>query len=102
MNDTIAIVVGVCGVIVSFLGVTIAFAVFIANNKKDAGRQQEQNGQISTKLDFVTNDLKEIKANHRRNEEDMRETREIALKAYESASSAHKRLDRAGIDTHCS
>lgn len=87
------------GLLVAFAGVVISFSVFISNSRKDAGKQEAMFAQINTKLDFQANDLKEIKAADRAREREIQETREIANTALERAQAAHKRLDRAGVDS---
>ena len=88
----------VISVVISLCGVVIAFAVFISNSRKDAGKQEACYSQINAKLDFIGDDLKTMRAEHRSYEARLAETREIAQRAEIQANAAHKRLDRAGVD----
>lgn len=90
----------VISIIIAFVGVCIAFVGFLANARNDSAKAEGRMGEIVTKLDFIGDDLKDLKASYRSVTSELQAVRDIATRAQESASSAHKRLDRAGIDRH--
>jgi hypothetical protein len=86
--------------IIAFLGVCIAFATSMSNARKDASKAEGRMGEIITKLDFISDDLKDIKADYRRISVELQEVRDIAVRAQASAASAHKRIDSADLEHH--
>lgn len=83
---------------IAVMGALIALATYVRGGKHEVKDDAAQDAQVLTKLDFMSNDLKDIKADNRRMKGDLVEVREIALHAQERADAAHNRLDRAGID----
>ena len=94
---------------VAIMGALIALATYLRNGKKDAKAESQREAsrdaeivkrdtEIMTKLDFLGNDLKDIKADNRRTRDEVAEVRKIAQHASERADAAHRRLDRAGVD----
>ena len=84
--------------VIAFVGVCIAFAGSLSNARKDSERAAGRISEVIAKLDFISDDLKDIKADYRSVTRELQDVREIALKAAASADSAHKRIDGAGID----
>ncbi len=76
----------------------VAFVTYLRGNVRADRQDAETQAETSTKLDFIANDLKDIKAENRRYSSELRDVREIAVHARERADAAHERLDRAGID----
>jgi len=66
--------------------------------KKDEGEDRASNATVLTKLEFISDDLKDIKAEYRATTDELKKVREIAEHAVERANAAHNRLDRAKID----
>lgn len=85
-------------VTIAVMSAVIALATYVRGGKHDISNDAAQDAEVITKLDFVINDLKDIKADGRRNKTEINEVRQIALHAQERANAAHNRLDRAGID----
>ena len=77
----------------------VAFVTYLRGNVRADRRDAEDRAETSTKLDFISNDIKDIEAENRRYSTELRDVREIAVHARERADAAHERLDRAGIDT---
>lgn len=86
--------------LISVCSVGIAFAVFMRNSRHDSGKQDQHNAEVVTKLDFIGEDVKDVKADQRAFQSQINDVRTIAINAYDKAESAHNRLDRAGIDKH--
>lgn len=85
---------------VAVLSLVVAFATWLGKTKQDSGQQNAHNASMSTKLDLIWDDVKEIKAEQRVVRQEIGEVRVIATRAEDLASAAHRRLDRAGIDKH--
>lgn len=84
--------------LVAFVGVCIAFMGSLSNSRKDSERAAGRISEVITKLDFISDDLKDMKADYRRITSEMQEVREIAVQAKASAETANKRIDSAGLD----
>lgn len=80
------------------IGCVIAVLGFFRTGRSDVKADGTLSGEILTKLDFMQDDVKDIKAEYRRTREDIDEVRGIAMHAQERADAAHNRLDRAGVD----
>jgi len=85
-------------IIISLLAFFVSFATLWNNSKKDEGENKAANARVITELGFISNDLKEIKAEYRTTQNELKDVREIAEHASERAEAAHRRLDRAKID----
>lgn len=88
----------VISLVIAFVGVCIAFIGFLGNARKDSERAAGRMSEVIAKLDFISDDLKEIKADYRSVTRELQDVRDIAVRAKASADSAHKRLDSAGIE----
>lgn len=88
----------VISLIIAFVGVCIAFMGSLSNSRKDGEREAGRISEVIAKLDFISDDLKDMKADYRSVARELQDVREIAVKAQASAASAHKRIDSAGID----
>lgn len=76
------------------------------NSRKDTSADAAEGAVVVTKLDFIGNDLKDLKAEYRATRNEVKEAhdlaeraRERANEAYEHADAAHRRLDRSKVDT---
>lgn len=85
-------------ILMAVFSLIIAFATFFSKAKKEEGEQDAHNARVITKLDFIGEDVKDIKAEQRSFRTEINEIRSIATHASERAEAAHHRLDRAGID----
>lgn len=72
----------------------IGLCTFIYNRLGDHGKREHWQGQVSAKLDHISDDVKDLKANQRLFERQIIETRELAIKAKSAADKAHERLDK--------
>ncbi len=79
-------------------GFIVALVTLVKNSQKDSENHAEFNATIGTKLDFISEDVKDVKAEQRNMQRSVNEVRDIAIRARESADAAHRRLDRAGIE----
>lgn len=79
---------------VGVIGLLIAVATLMMNNKKNTDEAAKREGTMGTKLDFIGSDIKDIKADQRVIQRDINEVRDIALHARDRAEAAHNRLDR--------
>ena len=95
---------------VAVMGALVALATYARGGKQELRGDAAQRAETNLKLDFIGNDIKDIKAENRRTASEIREirensaaeigeVREIALYARDRADAAHNRMDRAGIDT---
>lgn len=85
---------------VAVLGFLVALATYWRGGRSGAKEEGENDGRVLARLDSIDNGIRDIKAENRSMRREIQEVRDIALHADERAESAHKRLDRAGIDTH--
>ena len=90
----------VISIVIAFVGACIAFAGMLANARKESDQAAGRMSEVIAKLDFIGDDIKEMKADYRTVQTELREVRDLAVRAKASADSAHKRLDSAGIDHH--
>lgn len=88
----------VISLVIAFMGVCVAFASSLGNSRKDAERTAGRISEVIAKLDFISDDLKEMKADYRSVTRELQDVREIAIEAKASADSAHRRIDSAGLD----
>lgn len=106
MPTEIVTAVSVTIAILSFL---VAFATYIRGGKQTVQGAAAERAETNLKLDFIGNDIKDIKAENRRTATEIQkmrenhntelgEVRDIAIHAQERAEAAHNRMDRAGID----
>lgn len=94
---------------VAVMSAVIAIATYVRGGKQVVQGDAAERAEMSLKLEFISNDLKDIKAEDRRRVSELREVREqhvtdinelrgLIIIAQEHADAAHDRLDRAGID----
>lgn len=75
-------------------GLVVAVVTLLMSRRKQNDDASRQEASMSTKLDFIGSDIKDIKADQRIIQRDINEVRDIAMHAKESADAAHRRLDR--------
>lgn len=85
-------------ILIATFSLIIAFVTFLSRSKKESGEQDAHNAKVIAKLDFIGEDVKDIKAEQRSFRTEINEIRSIATHASERAEAAHHRLDRAGLD----
>lgn len=87
----ITFVIAIIGCIVSLSGVA-------SRQRNEAKSEEHYITTISTKLDFISEDVKDVKADQRAFQRDINEIRTLAMDAKTRADAAHRRLDQLGLD----
>lgn len=87
-------------ILLAILSLIIAFATWLSKTKNDRGIDKAEDARVITKLEFISDDVKDIKADYRSFRTELNEVKTIAVHASERAEAAHNRLDRmdAGIE----
>lgn len=75
------------------IGCVIAVCSFAVDRKNEAKHEEYTSASLSTKLDFISEDVKDIKADQRVFQRDINEVRTIALEAKTRADAANRRID---------
>lgn len=84
--------------VIAIIGCVVAVSG-VGSRQRDEAKQEEHHiATISTKLDFIGEDVKDVKAEQRVFQRDMNDVRKLAMRASERAEAAHRRLDRIGLD----
>jgi outer membrane murein-binding lipoprotein Lpp len=86
--------VSTISIIIAIIGCLVGAAGWLRNARSDAGQQKAAESEIKTKLDFMSNDMKEIKVDVRSFSRDLQEVRTIAISAEAEAKRANNRLDQ--------
>lgn len=84
--------------VIAVIGCVVAVSGVGSRQRDEAKKEEHYITTISTKLDFIGEDVKDVKADQRVFQRDINEVRSIAMKASERAEAAHRRLDRIGLD----
>lgn len=79
--------------LVAIIGCLVGLAGWSRNSKEDAENGEKRTSTIETKLDFISEDIKDTKAEIRAQRSEMSETKQLAITAMAKAESAHDRLD---------
>lgn len=80
-------------IIIAIIGCLVGAAGWLRNTKTDASQQKAVESEIKTKLDFMSNDIKEVKVDVRSFSRDLQEVRTIAVSAEAEAKRANTRID---------
>ena len=83
---------------IAAMGFLVALAGLWRSSKRDEGSDRAQIAEVLTEVRFISNDLKDLKADYRSFRNEIKEVRAIAEHASERAEAAHDCLDRTGID----
>ena len=81
-------------IIIAIIGCLVGSAGWLRNAKTDASHQKATESEIKTKLDFISDDMKEIKVDVRAFSRDLQDVRTIAITAENEAKRANSRIDR--------
>ena len=81
-------------IIVAIIGCLVGAAGWLRNTRTDASQQKATESEIKTKLDFMSNDIKEVKVDVRSFSRDLQEVRAIAITAEADAKRANDRIDK--------
>lgn len=84
-------------VLVGFIGTVISIWCMLVKWKKDGAKQESQETKeqtiLSTKLDYISKSIDDIKVDLRARAKENAELKERLIKVEESTKSAHKRID---------
>lgn len=86
--------VSTVSIIIAIVGCLVGLAGWLRNNRADSGKQKATESEIKTTLDFMSNDLKEVKVDIRAFNRDLQEVRQIAVTAQSEAKRANDRINR--------
>ena len=84
--------------VIAIIGCVVSVSGVNSRQRSEAKKEEHYITTISTKLDFISEDVKDVKADQRSFQRDINEIRTIAMNAKERADAAHRRLDRIGLD----
>ena len=85
--------VNTISIIIAIIGCLVGAAGWLRNTRTDASQQKATESEIKTKLDFVSNDIKEVKVDIRSFNRDLQDIRTIAVSAEAEAKRANTRID---------
>lgn len=80
-------------IIIAIIGCLVGAAGWLRNTRSDASQQKAVESEIKTKLDFMSNDIKEVKVDIRSFSRDLQDVRTIAVSAEAEAKRANTRID---------
>lgn len=80
-------------IIIAIIGCLVGAAGWLRNTRTDASQQKAAESEIKTKLDFMSNDIKEVKVDIRAFSRDLQDVRTIAVSAEAEAKRANTRID---------
>ena len=86
--------VSTISIIIAIVGCLVGAAGWLRNTRSDAGQQKATESEIKTKLDFMSNDIKDVKVDIRSFNRDLQDVRTIAVTAEAEAERANTRIDR--------
>lgn len=81
-------------IIIAIVGCLVGAAGWLRNTRTDASQQKAAESEIKTKLDFMSNDIKEVKVDIRSFSRDLQDVKTIAIAAEAEAKRANTRIDR--------
>lgn len=85
--------VNTISIAIAIIGCLVGAAGWLRNTRTDASQQKASESEIKTKLDFMSNDIKEVKVDIRSFNRDLQEVRTIAVSAEAEAKRANTRID---------
>lgn len=85
--------VSTISIIIAIVGCLVGAAGWLRNARADTNQQKAAESEIKTKLDFMSNDIKEVKVDIRSFSRDLQEVRTIAVSAEAEAKRANTRID---------
>lgn len=86
--------VATISIIIAIIGCLVGISGWLRNTKGDSSQQKATETELKTTLDFVANDVKELKVDVRAFNRDLQDVRTIAVTAGAEAKRANDRLDR--------
>lgn len=88
------LIVGIGGLVCTFLGLPIAFLAFKRERDNDVRNDSSESAVIKTKLDSIIAGVDTIRIDLKANERRVTELSERVIRVEESAKQAHKRIDK--------
>lgn len=85
--------VNTISIMIAIVGCLVGAAGWLRNTRTDASQQKAAESEIKTKLDFMSNDIKEVKIDVRSFSRDLQDVRTIAISAEAEAKRANTRID---------
>ena len=82
------------GILVSVLGVIIAYQTYQLNRQKDVKSDTREDAKLQTKLDYISKGVEDIRIDLKANEKQMIALGERVTRVEESSKQAHKRIDK--------
>lgn len=82
------------GVLVSVLGLIIAYQGFQLNKQKETKTESKQDAKLQAQLDYISKGVDDIRIDLKANERQMIALGERVTRVEESTKQAHKRLDK--------
>lgn len=82
------------GVLLSVLGLIVAYQGWQLNKKKDVKSDSEKDAKMQTQLDYISKGVDDIRIDLKANEKQMIQYGERLTRAEESVKQAHKRIDK--------
>lgn len=83
------------GILVSVLGVIIAFQTFQLNRQKTMKSDTRENAELKAELGYIRRGVDDIKLDLKANERQIASFGERLIRVEESTKQAHKRIDNA-------
>lgn len=82
------------GMLVSVLGLVIAYQTYQLNKNKDVKSDTKQETKLQTQLDYISKGVDDIRIDLKANEKQMVALGERVTRVEESSKQAHKRIDK--------
>jgi septal ring factor EnvC (AmiA/AmiB activator) len=80
-------------VLIAFTGVTISYLAFRKNGDNDLIDHAEKDGEVKTKLDYISKGVDDIRLDIRAQDRKISDITERVIRVEESTKSAHRRID---------
>lgn len=82
-------------------GMIITYFTFVRNRDKDIKHDATKDAKVSTKLDYISTGVDDMRIELRANQKEMSRMNEQIIRVDESTKSAHKRIDKLeGVRNH--
>lgn len=84
-------------IIIAIIGCLVGVSGWIRNVRSDVEEKEGETSEIKTSLDFISNDIKDLKVDVRAFNRDLQDVRTIAISAENEAKRANDRIDRLNL-----
>lgn len=85
-------------IIIAIIGCLVGISGWVRNLRSDAEKEEGETSEIKTSLDFISNDIKDLKVDVRAFNRDLQDVRTIAVSAENEAKRANDRIDRLNLN----